>query len=57
MILWLKVTKDEYQLPLAVADTAAELARMTGVKPDSLYSMRSHGVKEYIKVEVEDDIL
>lgn len=55
MILWLKVTKDEYQLPLAVADTAAELARMTGVKPDSLYAMRCHGVKEYIKVEVEDD--
>lgn len=55
MILWLKVTKDEYQLPLAVADTAAELARMTGVKPDSLYSMRCHGAKEYIKVEVEDN--
>ena len=51
----MKVTKDKYQLPIAVADTAAELARMVGVKPGSLYSMRSHGVKEYVRVEVDDE--
>lgn len=29
--LWMKVTNDEYELPLAVTESAAELARMVGV--------------------------
>lgn len=28
---WMIVTTDELELPLAVADSAAELARMTGI--------------------------
>ena len=39
--LYMKVTNDEYELPLAVADSIADLARMTGVKPESLYSIIS----------------
>lgn len=31
--LYMEVTKDELSLPLAVADTAQELARICGVKP------------------------
>ena len=59
--LWMKVTNDEYELPLAVADTMAELARMTGVKPESLYSIISrdrHGKKHsysYREVEINDE--
>lgn len=29
--MWMKVTADEYELPVCVADTARELAEMTGV--------------------------
>lgn len=30
--LWLVVTPDRYELPMAVADTAMELGRMLGLK-------------------------
>ena len=59
--LWMKVTNDEYELPLAVADTMAELARMTGIKPESLYSIISrdrHGKKHtysYREVVIDDE--
>ena len=59
--LWMKVTNDEYELPLAVADSMAELARMTGIKPESLYSIISrdrHGKKHsysYREVEINDE--
>ena len=32
MTLYMKVTRDEYELPVAVAETKAELARMLGVE-------------------------
>lgn len=59
--LYMKVTNDEYELPLAVADTMAELARMTGIKPESLYSIISrerHGKKHtysYREVDIDDE--
>lgn len=59
--LWMKVTNDEYELPLAVAESAAELARMTGIKPESLYSIISrerHGKKHtysYREVDIDDE--
>lgn len=31
MMLYLAVTNDEYELPVAVADSKSELARMTGI--------------------------
>lgn len=30
--LWLEVTRDEYELPIYVADSAGELAKFAGVK-------------------------
>ena len=36
MILWLEVTKDKYELPLRVCDSAAGLAKMCGVKTHSI---------------------
>lgn len=38
MRIWLAVTQDKYQLPVAVADTAAELARMMGVRQSTVIS-------------------
>ena len=61
MKLYLRVTKDKYELPVAVADSPRELAKMTGVSRDTILSSLSH-VKDgrirnsiYKMVEVEDD--
>ena len=58
-VIWMKITKDEYELPVAVADTAAELARMLNVSVDTIYSAtsrrRNHGDKTaFVKVEVDE---
>ena len=60
MTLYIKVTSDEYELPLAVGDTVRELANMLGVKSDSIYSQMSHSKHNgyfcsYQKVEVDDE--
>lgn len=39
--VWLLITTDKYELPLAVADTAVELAGMLGVSPHSIVSYYS----------------
>lgn len=53
----MKVTKDEYELPLAIADSIPELAEMLGVKTQSIYDsmkhVKSRGSKSpYIKVDI-----
>lgn len=60
MFLWMKVTDDKYELPLMVAKSAGELARMTGQKRSSICSCISHAEKRggkscYVRVKVEDD--
>lgn len=61
MTLWLKVTKDKYELPLAVADTIPELAEMTGCTVSSLYtifSKKRNGKKKYpgyVEVKINED--
>jgi hypothetical protein len=44
--LWLAVTADEYELPLAVEDTAAALARRLGVSEDTVRVMEYRGKNE-----------
>lgn len=44
--LWLAVTADEYELPLAVEDTAAALARRLGVSEDTVRVMEYSGKNE-----------
>lgn len=44
--LWLAVTADEYELPLAVENTAAELARRPGVSEDTVRVMEYRGKNE-----------
>lgn len=59
--IWLRVTADDIELPLAVADSAAELARMCGCSQNNIYSTISqknlgkikHG--QFKRVEIEED--
>ena len=59
MNIWLKVTNDKYELPVAVADSAEELAKMCGVKVNNIHSSRSHAQARgnktrYLKVEINE---
>lgn len=59
MTLYMKVTRDEYELPVAVAETKAELARMLGIKREHVRTAFSHAKKfknpTYVVVEVDDE--
>ena len=56
MTLYMKVTKDEYELPVAVADSKKELARMVGRDVSGIYRTFAEGRKScYVEVEIEDD--
>ena len=60
-VLYMQITRDKYELPMAVADSAAELARMIGVKPDTVRSAMCHDKKaghkcSYIKVEIDEEV-
>lgn len=56
--VYMLVTQDRYELPLIVADTMAELARLTGQKRSSVASAISHAKKkgfnsQYVKVVID----
>lgn len=55
MKLYLQVTKDEYELPLIIADNAKELGRLTGHTANYVLSVISKGYKGWARIEVEDD--
>lgn len=63
MVLWICISQDEYELPIAVADTQRELAEMVGVKKESIrteFSKWKHGFRNscrYRKVEIDDPVL
>lgn len=38
MKIWMKVTQDEFELPLAVADSSYELAKMCGTTANNVRS-------------------
>lgn len=48
-MLYIKITTDRFELPIAVFDTLDELARFEGVKPESIRATiaqaRRHGYK------------
>ena len=60
MTLWMEVTQDEYELPVAVADSRKELAEMRHVSANTISSTICHGKRgdyrqsKYVKVKVED---
>ena len=55
MFLYLKTTLDNLELPIAVADSAVELAEMIGTNANVVYSSISKGRKGWYKVEVENE--
>ena len=60
MIIWVKVTNDKYELPVAVADTAQKLAEMVGATKAAVVSGACHfrhgrAWSCYRKVEIEDE--
>lgn len=61
MKLYICVTHDEYELPIAVADSTKELAQMLGVKSktivESLCRVRNgtRGWCRYKEIEIEEE--
>lgn len=55
MFVWMKVTKDKYELPVAVADSANELARILNTTANNISSSLSKGYGTYLKVAVEEE--
>lgn len=57
----MKVTNDKYQFPVAIADTAKELADICGVSKNTIYSCSWYFEKgefthsSYVKVKIDDD--
>lgn len=49
MIVYMKVTRDKYELPIAIADTVGELAKMTGASKETIFSNISHQKSGRIK--------
>lgn len=60
MSLWLKVTHDEYELPVAVADNSSQLAILLGIKRNSIfhsmYANKRYGWwTPFRKVEIDEE--
>lgn len=65
MNLYMMTTRDKYELPLAIADSPSELAKITGASQNTILSCLSHKktrknktekhFSRWHKVEVEDD--
>lgn len=59
MRIFMEVTMDEYQLPVAVADSPTELGELVGNTSENIrtsaYHHRYGKRRKYISVDVEDD--
>ena len=61
MIVYMEVTEDEYELPVAVAGSSEELARIVGTTGNAIKSAISHvesgrrKKSRYVRVYVEDE--
>lgn len=49
MKIWMKVTQDEFELPLAVANTSYELAKICGTTANNVRSTVAKGKSGIIK--------
>lgn len=61
-VVYLKVSHDKYELPLAVADSVREMAEICGVPENNISSLISkygHGILKWVsfrKVVIPDDM-
>lgn len=58
--IWMRVSKDKYELPEVVAGSVQELAWKCGIKVTSIYSSICHDKKDgrrpkYIQVQIEEE--
>ena len=53
--LYMQVTKDEYELPIVVADSADELGEIVGKSGNSILSLLSRGTAGWARVVLEDE--
>lgn len=53
--LYMAVTKDKYELPIAVADSVSELAEMVHVKPTTISFYLATGRPGFVKVNVSGE--
>jgi hypothetical protein len=63
--VYMAVTADKYELPVAIADTGFGLARLLGIHQNRVHEAMSKGVKwtmlsdgqrvKFVKVPIEDD--
>lgn len=54
-VVYMRVSRDKYELPEAVASTAQELGEILGVTANTILSAISHGHKTYVRVSMEDE--
>lgn len=57
-VVYMMITKDKFELPLAIADSAEELAKMVGVLPSGVYSgarnvQKGKRKSKYIRVLID----
>ena len=58
--VWMMISKDKYELPIAVADTASELAKIVGKTKNHIQSEVSHYEHgrlkrpRFVRVRLED---
>ena len=57
--IWMSVTRDEYELPLDIADSAPELASIVGVDSGTIYATVFRAEKQgkkarFVRVPVEE---
>lgn len=60
MYVYMMISNDKLELPLAVADTIRELARLVGTRENCISSAISHAKKRgykcrYVKVAIDDE--
>jgi len=60
MTIWMKVTHDKYELPVAIADSCVELAEKLGKTANNISSSITHSARRgnwtpYRKVEIDEE--
>ena len=53
--VYMKVSRDKYELPLLVTDSVKEMARIEGKTEVNISSSISHNKGTYFRIEVEDE--
>lgn len=53
--IYLVTTHDEYELPIAVADSVKELSAMTGILAKTISCSISNNRPYYYKIDVSDE--